>query len=150
MKKAKDSFLQEAKDLFFKYLDDRNLRQTSQREKILDLFLKTEEHVTTDELYRMLKEKYPNIGYTTVYRTLKLICESGIAREVDFGDGRIRFEHKYGHKHHDHLVCVKCGKNTEVSSPEIEKLQDRLCKKHKFEPLRHEMKIFGICHKCRE
>lgn len=150
MQKTKNSFLQEAKEQFFKYLDDRNLRQTLQREKILDLFLKTEGHATTDEFYRMLKEKHPNIGYTTVYRTLKLFCESGIAREVNFGDGMTRFEHKYGHKHHDHLVCLKCGRNIEVSSPEIEKLQDKLCEKHRFKPLRHEMKIFGICQRCRK
>jgi Fur family ferric uptake transcriptional regulator len=80
---------------------------------------------------------------------MRVICGAGLAREVDFGDGARRFEHEYRHQHHDHLVCLKCGRVIEVMSQEIEKLQERLAKKHNFTPIRHRMKIFGTCRKCR-
>lgn len=137
-------------DVFTNYIKDKNLKSTQQREEILKVFLKAERHLTTEELYTLVKRRYPKIGYATVYRTLKLIDGCGLAREVDFGDGILRFEHKYGHKHHDHLICLKCGIYIEVVSPQIEKLQDELSKKHKFNPLRHKMQIFGICHRCKK
>ena len=71
----------------------------------------------------------PEVGYTTVYRTLKLIQKSGLGREVDFGDRVSRPEHEYGHPHHDHMVCLKCGKLLEVYEPEIEALQEKLAKR---------------------
>ncbi len=79
---------------------------------------------------------------------MKVICDAGLARETDFGNGQKSFEHKYKHHHHDHLVCIKCGRIIEVISPEIEKLQQKLAKKHKFSPVRHTMQIFGACAKC--
>lgn len=137
-------------EVFSKYIRDKNLKFTQQREEVLKTFLKAERHFTTEELYTLVKKKNSKIGYATVYRTLKLIDKSGLAREVDFGDGILRFEHKFGHNHHDHLVCVKCGRYIEVINSEIEKLQDELSKKHKFTPLRHKMQIFGICHRCKK
>ncbi len=142
--------MKEAEKVFIGYLVEHNLRWTSQRKEILDLFLKMEKHLTTDELYRVVRRRNGRIGYATVYRTLKLICESGLAREVDFGDGGVRFEHKYAHKHHDHLVCTRCGKFIEISSPGIERLQNKLAEKHCFEPAWHKMQIFGTCKECRK
>lgn len=117
----------------FEILDDfiekKGLRYTLQREKVLDIFLSTEIHVSCEQLYKLVKRKNPRIGYTTVYRTMKLLSESGLCEEMDFGDGIIRFEHKYGHYHHDHLVCTKCGKFIEVNNPDIEKLQVAMAKK---------------------
>jgi len=136
----------------FQILDEfvkaKALRHTPQREKILDVFLSTERHVSCEELYKLVRRKYHGIGYTTVYRAMKLFSESGLCGEMDFGDGVLRFEHKFGHGHHDHLICVKCGKFVEVMKPEIEKLQDRLARKHGFTPTKHKLEIFGICHKC--
>lgn len=136
-------------DVFLNFLKTKDLKLTAQREKILEIFLKTERHVTTEELYEIIKKKSPDIGQATVFRTLRLMCQAGIAEEVDLGDKKIRYEHKYGHKHHDHLVCTKCGRFIEVKEPEIESLQNKLCKKNNFLPQKHSMKIFGICHKCR-
>lgn len=136
-------------DIFIDFLKKKDLKLTNQRGEILETFIKTEKHLTVEELYNIIKRKDPNVGQATVFRTLKLICEAGIAREVDLGDKKIRYEHKYGHQHHDHLVCVKCGRSIEVMDPEIERLQSRLCKKFGFISQKHKMEIFGICKRCK-
>ncbi len=140
--------MQEEFDEFVDFLKRKNLKLTSQREEILRYFLKIDRHLTVEDLYNVVKKKDPNIGQATVFRTLKLLCEAGLAGEVDFGDKKIRYEHKYGHQHHDHLICVKCGKFIEVTQPEIEKLQDKLAKKYDFTPVRHRLEIFGLCREC--
>lgn len=142
--------MEEAKTVFREYLSNNKLRKTVQREKIIELFLATEHHLSAEELYRIVKEKYPSIGWATVYRTLKHLCEAGIATQVEFGDGITRYEHKYGHPHHDHLVCVRCGKLIETTNQEIEKLQEEIAKKHKFKTLHHRLEIFGFCYDCQK
>lgn len=122
---------------------------SEQREQILDIFLKTEKHPTINDLYDLVKKKPPQIGLATIYRTMKVICDAGMARETDFGGGIRRFEHKYKRQHHDHLICLKCGRIIEVMSPEIEKLQESLAKKHRFKAVKHRMEIFGICKACK-
>ncbi len=135
-------------EILEKFIGGKGLRYTPQREEILKIFLSIEKHLSIDELYRIVKKKNPGIGYTTVYRTMKLLEEAGLCSEIDFGDGISRFEHRYGHGHHDHLICVKCGGYTEVVKPKIEELQERLAKEKRFTPLRHKLQIFGVCGKC--
>jgi len=134
--------------IFAEFIKSKNLRHTPQRDRVLDVFLSTEKHVSIDDLYRLVKKQYPDIGYTTVYRTMKLLFESGLCEEIDFGDGVERFEHKYGHEHHDHLICIKCGRFIEASSQEIEKIQETMAKKHSFVTTKHKLDIFGICRGC--
>jgi len=141
--------MKSAKTVFRQHLKNKGLLHSKQREQILDVFLRTERHPTIDDLYELVRRKNPKIGLATVYRAMKVICDAGLAREVDFGDGIRRFEHKYQHQHHDHLVCLECGRVIEVLSPEIKKLQERLAKKYSFTSLRHRMQIFGICRKCK-
>jgi len=139
----------EAKQFFREYLKTKGLLYSQQREQILDIFLKTEKHLSIDELYSLVKRKYPKIGLATVYRSIKVICEAGLAREADFGDGVKRFEHKYQHQHHHHLICQNCGKIIEITCPEIEKLQQKLAKQHDFSPSKGTIEIFGICKTCK-
>ena len=134
--------------IFIDFLKGKGLKLTKQREEILNVFLKTEKHLSTEDLYRIAKKKDCTIGQTTVFRTLKLLCEAGIAREIDLGDRRRRFEHKCGHEHHDHIICTRCGKSIEAVNPEIEKLQNELCKRFNFVPTNHRLEIFGICKQC--
>ena len=141
--------MKSAKDIFREYLRDNGFLYSEQRGQILDIFLKTEKHPTTNDLYGLVRKKYPKIGLATVYRTMKVICDAGLARETDFGGNIRRFQHKYKHQHHDHLVCLKCGRITEVISPAIEKLQENLAKKHRFKALRYRMEIFGLCRTCK-
>ncbi len=135
--------------MFIDYLKKKDLKLTDQRKIILDVFLKTEKHLSVEDLYNIAKKKDSSIGQATVFRTLKLLCEADIAKEVNLGDGKTRYEHKYGHEHHYHLVCLKCGRFIEAVDSRIEKLQKELCRKQGFLPQRHKMEIFGICKGCR-
>ena len=112
------------------------------------MFLSTEKHVSAQELYKIVRKKDSNIGYTTVYRTMKLLSESGLCGETEFGDGVLRFEHKFGHEHHDHLICIKCGRFTEVADSGLERLQENMVKRHGFKSLKHKLEVFGICKRC--
>ena len=141
--------MKSAKSIFRQHLRNNGLLCSEQREQILATFLKTEKHLTINDLYDLIRKRHPQIGLATVYRTMKIICDAGLARETDFGDSTRRFEHKYKHQHHDHLVCLKCGRIIEVMSPAIEKLQTSLAKKHKFTAAKHRMEIFGICRTCK-
>ncbi len=134
--------------IFEDYITDKNLKQSRRRKEILNIFLKNERHLTAEELYIMVKEKCPSVGHTTIYRTLKLLCDCGISRGLKLEDGTTRYEHLYRHEHHDHLICIKCGKFTEVISPEIEKLQEAMAKKKGFTLKRHRLQIYGICKRC--
>ena len=141
--------MESAKAIFRQHLRDNGMFYSEQREQILDTFLKTERHLTINDLYDLIREESSKIGIATVYRTMKVICQAGLARETDFGGNIRRFEHKHEHQHHDHLICNKCGKIIEFMSPEIEKLQENLAEKHKFTVFRHRMEIYGICKTCK-
>ncbi|MBI4721580.1 MAG: transcriptional repressor [Candidatus Stahlbacteria bacterium] len=136
--------------VFNEFLRARKLKCTGQRDSILDVFLKTERHLTADEIYGLAKKRNPKIGYATVYRTLNLLYEVGLAREVNWGDGKIRYEHKYRHRHHDHLICTKCGKSIEVFDKQLEKIQAKLSREKEFIPTHHQLNIYGVCDKCRK
>lgn len=135
-------------EILVNYLKKKDLKLTDQRRLILDVFLNHESHVSAEELYDLLKKDNPGIGLATIYRTLKLLCECGLASELRFSDGVTHYEHLFEHEHHDHLICLKCGKYIEVASPEIEELQQKLAAKHGFEVLRHRMELYGVCKEC--
>jgi Fur family ferric uptake transcriptional regulator len=129
------------------YLEGHNLKHTRQREAILGIFLGVKGHITGEELYQRVREKYPHIGYTTVYRTMKLLCEAGLAHESNF-DGTTRYE--IAHEHHDHLVCVRCGKIVEFECDLIESAQERIAKQYGFRILRHRHELYGHCPDCQK
>ena len=130
------------------YLEDHNLKHTKQREAILDVFLGVKGHVTSDELYQKVRGLHANIGYTTVYRTMKLLCDAGLAIERHFDDGVTRYEVE--HEHHDHLVCVRCGKIVEFECQMIESAQDEIAERYGFRLLRHRHELYGHCPDCQE
>lgn len=141
--------MQNAQDIFAGFLEKRGLSLTRQRIEILGVFLSAKRHLGVEDVYRIVKKKAVRAGYTTVFRTMKLLREAGIAKEVNLGGKILKYECKHGHEHHDHLVCLECGSFVEALDPEIEKLQDKLCSKFGFTPRRHRMEIFGICRRCR-
>jgi Fur family ferric uptake transcriptional regulator len=138
----------EEKDIFHRHIQRTGLKRTAQRDLILDVFLRTEEHLSSEDLYRLVQKEDPNIGQTTVYRTLKLLTEAGLAREVRFGDGRTRYEHNYKHPHHDHMFCTECGRVIEFFSAELESIQDEIARKHRFRTTAHTLRLFGVCAEC--
>ncbi len=130
------------------YLEEHKLKRTKQREIILDAFLEAHDHVTSEELYRAIRSCNPRIGYTTVYRTMKLLVDAGLAQERHFADGIARYEIE--HEHHDHLVCTKCGKIVEFECQMIERSQDEIAERYGFLVLRHRHELYGHCGDCRE
>ncbi len=131
------------------YITQHNLKITKQRRAVLEAFLGSEEHVSAEELYKIVSAKEPKIGLATVYRTLALLTESGLAAELDFGDGQKRYELNFEHEHHDHMICTQCGKIIEFNHPLIEKLQEDVAQEHGFEMTAHKLDMFGICKNCR-
>ncbi|MCR4336542.1 MAG: transcriptional repressor, partial [Candidatus Omnitrophica bacterium] len=111
-------------------------------------FLKTENHVSAQDLCALVKSENSQIGYTTVYRTLKLIVESGIGEIVDFEDGVRRFERKIGREYHAHFICSKCGKTEEIFDENIALLSEKLARTKDFVPQKHRFEVFGICQDC--
>ena len=139
----------EEQEVFLEHIQKKGLKRTAQRDLILDIFLRTEEHLSSEDLYRLVHKEDSSVGQTTVYRTLKLLAEAGLAREVRFGDGLTHYEHNYKHQHHDHMICSNCGKIIEFYSAELEAIQDAMAAKHKFEVEEHLLRIIGICADCR-
>ncbi len=140
--------MSEEKAIFFAHLKQAGFKRTGQRELILEVFLRTEGHMSAEDLYGLVKATDPNVGFTTVYRTLKLLAECQLAREERLGDGRRRYEHQYKHPHHDHLICTECGELIEFYSEVIEQKQDEIAAQYNFKPTRHSLRIFGICSVC--
>jgi Fur family ferric uptake transcriptional regulator len=136
------------KQVFLDFAAAKGLKSTRQRDIILDCFLSSPQHLSTEELYLKLKERDPGIGFATVYRTLKLFAESGIAREIHFGDGQTRYEHLHAGEHHDHLVCTRCGAIVEFENETIEKLQREVADQHGFTIANHKLELYGICAQC--
>jgi Fur family ferric uptake transcriptional regulator len=141
--------ISEEQEVFLKHIQKRGLKRTGQRDLILDTFLRTEDHLSSEDLYRLVKKDDPSIGQTTVYRTLKLLTEAGLAREVRFGDGITHYEHNYKHQHHDHMICSECGRIIEFFSAELEAIQDAMAAKHRFQVTQHLLRIIGVCAECR-
>ena len=147
MAKKKDQFEIERR-IFLEHIRAAGLRRTLQRDLILEIFLSTEEHLSSEDLYWLVHKQDPTVGHTTVYRTLKLLTEAGLAREVRFGDNKTYYEHHYNHEHHDHMICTECGKVFEFFSQEIENLQDQMADKFGFKPTHHSLRLWGLCSEC--
>jgi Fur family ferric uptake transcriptional regulator len=131
-----------------RYLEEKNLKRTRQREAILEVFLSTTGHITSEDLYQSIRAQHPRIGYTTVYRTMKILCDAGLATERRFDDGVTRYEIR--HEHHDHLVCLRCGKIVEFECSMIESAQDRIADEYGFRLLRHRHELYGHCSGCQK
>jgi Fur family ferric uptake transcriptional regulator len=142
--------MREAQDIFFNHLKRVGLKHTEQRDTILRTFLETRDHLSTDELFRLVRKKDPKIGFTTIYRTLKLLAECGLASEVAFHDGVARYEHQFNRRSHHHMVCTECGVSVEFFSPEVGKLEEEIGRKYHFDATRHTFQIYGICEDCRK
>ncbi len=136
----------ELKERWRAYIQDKRLNVTAQREAIVEQFLRTRDHVSIDELLSKVRKRQPKVGYATVYRTLKLLVDSGLAVERQFGDGQARYE--VVGDHHDHLICVKCGLILEFEDHEIEQLQDKIAERlGGFTVLRHRHELYAACPK---
>ena len=139
--------MRQAESAFTGFLEKKDLKLTSQRRTILHQAMH-DGHYSAEKLLDFCKKEDPTISKATVYRTLALLKESGILEEQDFGDGKKLYERAQGRKHHDHFVCIKCGRIIEFENQPIERLQDSEAKKHRFKIVYHSLKLFGFCKSC--
>ena len=136
------------KGIFQHYLSERGLKPTLQRNIILDTFLLIDRHVRLDELCQILRAEHRNMGHATVYRTLKLFVESGVARELQLGDGVTCYEPARQGRQHDHLVCKLCHGITEFETEALEQLKHEIAGNHGFQVDSLKLEIKGVCEQC--
>lgn len=127
---------------------EKGLKYSRKREVVVDYFLAAKRHFTVEQLYNEIKKINPGISYTTIYRTLKLLVECGIASMHHFGEEETRFEPRSQKQHHDHLICKKCGRIIEFTHEGIERFQKEVAKKYSFTPQNHTLQIYGLCKLC--
>lgn len=130
-----------------KYLERHQLKQTKQREKIVKLFLDIDTHMSAESLHVALKDEGENIGLATIYRTLNLLADAGLAVSRSFQDGKNVYEILHPDEHHDHLVCLDCGEIIEFENEKIEELQTQVAKQFGFDLVNHRLDLFGRCQK---
>lgn len=140
--------MKKAREIFIELLKKDGLRLTRQRDALLEAVFATHRHFSAEDLHRDLEQSGHSVSIATIYRSLNLLVEGGLIQGLDVGNGRVLYEHTLGHQHHDHMVCVDCGKITEFVSPEIEALQEEAAKAHKFNVVAHSLKLFGYCSNC--
>ena len=124
-------------------------KRSSKRDSIVNVFLRQEGHISADDLVDLIRHEDKRISRATVYRTLQWMVEAGIARKVDFGEGRFRFEHSYRHPRHFHLICKSCNRSSEFLSSDIEALVEEVAAARNFSPRQSVVQIYGTCEQCR-
>ncbi len=142
--------IKEAEKTFSEFLEQKDLKLTSQRRTILREAIQAKGHFSADQLLEYSKKADPTISKATVYRTLALLKESKILEEQDFGEGKKLYERAQGRKHHDHFVCIRCGKIIEFENDQIERLQNDEASKCRFKVVYHSLKLFGFCSNCNQ
>jgi Fur family transcriptional regulator, ferric uptake regulator len=131
------------------YIADRGLKHSRQRDRIAETFLSMGGHVSVEEVVERVRRIDPRISVATVYRTMKLLAECGLAVQRQFGGGQTRYEAAAGRAHHDHLICTSCGDIVEFSNERIETLQALVARRHGFEVENHKLELYGRCARCR-
>jgi Fur family ferric uptake transcriptional regulator len=135
-------------ELLQRYMAQHGLKSTRQRSLIIDTFFDSHGHHTVEDLWARVRSKDPKVSVATVYRTMKLLCECGLAHARNFGDGQTRYEAAAGRHHHDHLICTRCGLIIEFENDRIEALQEAVARRHGFQVLSHKMELYGLCRDC--
>lgn len=134
--------------IFKEFLDKKGLKFTRERAAILKEVYSDHGHFDPDDLLIRMKKKGIKVSKASIYRTLPLLIECGLVEQVEKVDKHAHYEHTFGHKHHDHLICIKCGRAIPLFSERLERLQARLCKKENFRCVSHILEIRGYCAKC--
>jgi Fur family transcriptional regulator, ferric uptake regulator len=139
---------EERQAMLDRYMAERGLKSTKQRTLITEIFFQAGGHQSVEELWARVRKADARVSVATVYRTMKLLSESGLAHARNFGDGQTRYEAAVGREHHDHLICTRCGKIIEFENDRIETLQDLVARRHGFKVTSHKMELYGLCRDC--
>jgi len=135
---------------FRRYLRDRRLPVTRQRDLVAQAVFLSEDHPSVEGIRRTLRERNEHVGVATVYRTLDVLVESGLVRAHDFGEGFRRYEPMPSPTHHEHLICERCGRVVEFQHERLERMLPVLADEHGFQHQRHRVEIYGVCRDCRQ
>ncbi|HWL93671.1 MAG TPA: transcriptional repressor [Phycisphaerae bacterium] len=137
-----------AENVFREFCRDRGLKYTVERRDIVRAVMSMEEHFEAEQLLLIMRQTSRRVGKATVYRTLKLLVECGIVKEVHFSNKQVHYEHTYGQDPHDHMVCRRCGRIIEFGAADVAKLRTIIAAEHRFHALSHRFQILGLCETC--
>ncbi len=144
-KKDLELYLQELRAL----VKQRGLKHSAQREQILTALFHSKEHLSPEEIHQKVKKSNPTIGLATVYRTLSFLERENLVSSISFGSEGKKYELNRG-AHHDHMICLECGKILEFYDERLERLQEEIAKAHGFKLITHQMNLYGLCEECQK
>ncbi|MEP6590344.1 MAG: Fur family transcriptional regulator [Gemmatimonadota bacterium] len=150
MKAGSEAFQRDLLERFRRWLRDRHLPVTRQRDAVAKALFEGDGHLSVEELQRRLREQHLRVGTATIYRSLDVLLQSGLVRAHDFGEGFKRYEATTGGTQHGHLICGRCGGVTEFSTERFERILPIVADEHSFQYQRHRVEVHGLCHGCRE
>jgi Fur family ferric uptake transcriptional regulator len=130
------------------YIEEKGLKHSRQRDRIAETFFAMGGHVSVEELVARVRRIDPRVSVATVYRTMKLLADCGLAIPRQFGGGQTRYEAAAGREHHDHMICTRCGDIVEFANERIESLQELVARRHGFEVESHKLELYGRCARC--
>ena len=134
---------------FRRYLRDHNLPVTRQRDAIAEAVFQSVDHLPVEGIQQQLRDRGEQVGTATVYRTLDLLVQSGLARAHDFGEGFKRYEPMPAQAHHGHLICLRCSRVMEFANERLDRMLPIIADELSFQHQRHSVEIYGLCQDCR-
>lgn len=137
-------------ELFRRWLREHRFPVTRPRELVAEVIFTSEDHLSVEGIERRLRERGEHVGTATVYRTLDVMVQSGLVRAHDFGEGFKRYEPMPADAHHEHLVCLRCGRVTEFSNERLERMLHFVADEFQFQHQRHSIELYGLCRECRQ
>ncbi len=138
------------KERFKYFLKEADLKFTPEREEIIEAIVNLQKHFDAEDIYQQLRKQKSDVSLATVYRTIPLLVDSGLIMETLHCREKVLYEKIYNKRHHDHMVCINCGKIIEFYNEDVEKLQDEICHKHQFVATEHRLGIKGYCKECQD
>ena len=135
-------------DRFRRYLKDHHQPVTRQRDLVAEAVFLSDGHLSVDQIQRQLKDRGETVGLATIYRTLEVLVRSGLVRAHDFGQGFKRYEPMPAQEHHEHLICVRCGRVDEFANERLVRMLPIIADEHSFQHQRHRVEIYGVCREC--
>jgi Fur family ferric uptake transcriptional regulator len=137
-------------DAFRRFLRERSLPVTTQREQVAEVLFAAGGHQSVEDIEKLLRGRDLHVGKATIYRTLDLLADSGMIIERDFGEGFRRYERVPGHPHHEHLICLRCGKVVEFQNDRLERMKALIADEYGFQHSHHRLEIYGVCRECQQ
>ena len=150
MRDPRSADVAQSLDAFRRFLRERSLPVTTQREQVAEVLFAAGGHQSVEDIEKLLRGRDLHVGKATIYRTLDLLADSGMIIERDFGEGFRRYERVPGHPHHEHLICLRCGKVVEFQNDRLERMKALIADEYGFQHSHHRLEIYGVCRECQQ